>query len=82
MNRWVNGECAKWLSYFIAKNHTLGVVHAWLTAFSGVTSYYNYEILRSLERPSQGSAVTAIKFRMSFDMCMERYDEEVDGLPS
>ena len=36
-SRWVNGECAKWLSYFIAKNHTLGAVHAWFAAFLGVT---------------------------------------------
>ena len=34
-SRWVNGECAKWLGYFIANNHTLGVVHAWFAAFLG-----------------------------------------------
>ena len=81
-NRWANGECAKWLGYFIAKNHTLGVVHAWLTAFSGITKYYQRHILGLLKRPSQGSTVAAIKFRMSFDMCMQHNDEEVDGLPS
>ena len=81
-NRWANGECAKWLGYFIAKNHTLGVVHAWLTAFSGITKYYQHRILGLLERPSQGSAAAAIKFCMSFDTCMQHNDEEVDGLPS
>ena len=81
-NRWANGECVKWLGYFIAKNHTLGAVHAWLTAFSGITKYYQDYILELLKRPSQGSAVAGIKFRMSFDMCMQRNDEEVDGLPS
>ena len=36
-SHWVNQECVQWLSYFIAKNHTLGAVHAWFAAFLGVT---------------------------------------------
>ena len=36
-SRWVDRECALWLGYFIAENHTLGAVHAWFAAFLGVT---------------------------------------------
>ena len=79
-SRWVNGECAKWLSYFIAKNHTLGAVHAWFAAFLGVTR----EVLPSLANVLKDCmlAIPRLKFRMSFDLCMEGYDEAVDGIPS
>ena len=73
-SRWVNRECAQWLSYFIAKNHTLGVVHAWFSAFLGVTR----ESLRKIARMSTGD----LQSRMSFDLCIKDYDEVVDGLPS
>ena len=73
-SRWVNRECAQWLSYFIAKNHTFGVVHAWFSAFLGVTR----EDLHRMTRLSTGD----LKFRLSFDLCIKDYDEVVDGLPS
>ena len=79
-NRWVNRECAQWLSYFIAKNHTFGVVHAWFSAFLGVTREFLYEIAKK----SIGDSLVAVgdlKSRMSFDLCIEDYDEIVDGLP-
>ena len=81
-NRWADGECAKWLGYFIAKNHTLGVVHAWVAAFSGITKHFQHEILGMLGDWSMVGVATPTGFRMSFDLCMQRYDEEVDGLPS
>ena len=73
-SRWVNRECAQWLSYFIAKNHTFGVVHAWFSAFLGVTR----KDLHRMTRLSTGD----LKFRLSFDLCIKDYDEAVDGLPS
>ena len=80
-NRWVNRECAQWLSYFIAKNHTFGVVHAWFSAFLGVTREFLYWIAEL----SIGDSLVALgdlKSRMSFDLCIQDYDEVVDGLPS
>ena len=80
-NRWVNRECSQWLSYFIAKNHTFGVVHAWFSAFLGVTRELLYEIANE----SIGDSLVALgdlECRMSFDLCIEDYDEVVDGLPS
>ena len=76
---WVNKECSQWLTYFIAKNHTLGVVHAWFSAFLGVTRESLFEIARF---PTGDSGILHMKFRMSFDLCMKDYDEVVDGLPS
>ena len=78
-SHWVNGECSPWLSYFIAKNHTFGVVHAWFSAFLGVTRECIYDIARFL---IGDSGTLHLKFRMSFDLCIEDYDEVVDGLPS
>ena len=63
-SRWVNRECAQWLSYFIEKNHTLGIVHAWFAAFLGVTR----ESLDSMVQLSWDDPATVHwKFRMSFD---------------
>ena len=60
-SRWVNRECSKWLSYFIAKNHTFGVVHAWFSAFLGVTR----ESLGGIARfPTGDSGILHMKFRM------------------
>ena len=73
-SHWVNRECSQWLNYFITKNHTFGVVHAWFSAFLGVTR----ESLRQMARLSTGD----LKSRMSFDLCIKDYDEVVDGLPS
>ena len=73
-SRWANRECAQWLSYFIAKNHTFGVVHAWFSAFLGVTRESLFEISRV--------ATGDLKCRMSFDLCIKDYDEVVDGIPS
>ena len=90
-SHWVNRECAQWLSYFIAKNHTLGAVHAWFTAFLGVTreSLVNLaesfnSIARSQDMESEAfmESVHRIKIRMSFDVCIEGHDDVVDGLPS
>ena len=80
-SRWVNRECAQWLSYFIAKNHTFGVVHAWFSAFLGVTR----ECLYQIAKLSKGDSLVALgdlECRMSFDLCIKDYDEVVDGLPS
>ena len=88
-NYWMNKECAQWLSYFIAKNHTLGAVHAWFTAFLGVIkdslgdlamSFMNIERSHDLEAIEE--SFHRIKTRMSFDVCIEGHDEVVDGLPS
>ena len=95
-SHWINGECAKWLSYFIAKNHTLGAVHAWFAAFLGLTRWSLHKIAKSLGASTAeslggsmsrdqhpDSVVSAIpQYRMSFDLCMEGYDEAVDGIPS
>ena len=66
-------------SYFIAKNHTFGVVHAWFSAFLGVTRESLYWIARF---PTRDSGILHMKSRMSFDLCIKDYDEVVDGLPS
>ena len=76
---WANKECTKWLSYFISKNHTLGVVHAWFAAFLGVTKGSLYEMGEFM---SKAQDISRFKFRMSFDACMKGHDEAVDGLPS
>ena len=76
---WANQECTKWLSYFIAKNHTLGVVHAWFAAFLGDTKDSLYEMGKFMSKTQD---ISRFKFRMSFDLCMEGHDEAVDGLPS
>ena len=76
---WANEECTKWLTYFIAKNHTLGVVHAWFAAFLGATKDSWLEREKFM---SETQDISRLKFRMSFDMCMEGHDEAVDGLPS
>ena len=36
LSHWVTREYTQWLRYFIAKNHTLGAVHAWYAAFLGI----------------------------------------------
>ena len=76
--RWVNRECIQWLEYFIAKNHTFGVVHAWFAAFLGVTK----ESLTEIEEFMDTKAILHLKFCMSFDVCIQGYDEVVDGIPS
>ena len=100
-SRWVNREFIKWLGYFIAKNHTFGVVHAWFSMFLGVTRGSLYRIAEFLNRNDEsftemseadvtghvqdmesGAAVSHLKFRMSFDVCIAGLDEVVDGIPS
>ena len=76
---WVNRECSQWLSYFISKNHTFGAVHAWFSAFLGVTRASLFGIARF---PTGDSGILKMKFRMSFDRCKKDHDEVVDGLPS
>ena len=77
--RWVNRECAQWLDYFISTNHTFGAVYAWFSAFLGVMKGSLPEITKLLG----GKAETPhLRFRMSFDVCIESYDEVIDGLPS
>ena len=90
-SHWVDRECAQWLSYFVAKNHTLGAVHAWYTAFLGVIreslvdlaeSFTNIAQLQDPESEAFMESIYRIKIRMSFDVCIEGHDEVVDGLPS
>ena len=76
---WVNRESSKWLSYFIAKNHSFGVVHAWFAAFSGVIRGSMHEFREEL---TSRQAIPHIEFRMSFDLCVEGFDETVNGIPS
>ena len=78
-SHWVNRECSQWLSYFIAKNHTFGVVHAWFSAFLGVTRNCITGIARL---PTGYSGILSLESRMSFDLCIEHYDEIFDGIPS
>ena len=78
-SRWVNRECSQWLSYFIAKNHTLGVVHAWFAAFLGMT---RYSLDSMVQLSTDDPATVHWKFRMSFDQCIKDYDEAVNGIPS
>ena len=86
-SRWVDRECALWLGYFIAENHTLGAVHAWFAAFLGVTRQSLVEIANffcdaaQVQEP-QSKTISHLKFRMSFDVCMEGYDKVVDGIPA
>ena len=62
---WVNRECAKWLNYFIANNHTFGVVHAWFAAFTGVTRESLVEIAEfftdtaQVQNPRRSSSQTS-----------------------
>ena len=92
-SHWVNGECGKWLSYFVFKNHTFGVVHAWFAAFLGVIRESLVEITdcfnnaAQIQDPEQGreafmAAISHFKFPLSFDACIEGHDEAVDGIPS
>ena len=77
----MNRECTQWLQYFIAKNHTFGVVHAWFAAFLGVTRQSLIAIVKS-KLLADTKAISQLKFRMSFDVCIKDYDEVVDGIPS
>ena len=77
-SHWVNGECTKWISYFIANNHTLGVVHAWFTAFLGATR----AILVDIAELTDKAEIPHLKTCMSFDVCIEAHNPVVDGLPS
>ena len=91
-SRWVNRECAQWLGYFIDKNHTFGVVHAWFAAFLYMTRESLVDITKwftnntaGFEDPkSEGfiAAISHLKFRMSFDVCIKDFDEVVHGIPS
>ena len=90
-SHWVNRECDQWLDYFISENHTLGAVHAWFTAFLGVTreslpklAELFTKIARSQDSESEAfmESIHRIKFRMSFDVCIKGHDEAIDGLPS
>ena len=76
---WVNRESSKWLSYFIAKNHTFGVVHAWFAAFLGVIQGSLVEIA---EKMTNKKSISHLNFRMSFDLCVKDYDETINGIPS
>ena len=91
LSQWVNRECTQWLGYFIDRNHTLGAVHAWFAAFLGVTRRSLGNLEKSVTRITQLynpmskaiiKSVYHMKFRMSFDVCIEGHDEVVDGLPS
>ena len=91
LSHWMNRECTQWLSYFIAKNHTFGAVHAWFTAFLGVTrdslaklteAFKNIPQSQDPESDAFMESIHRIKTRMLFDVCIEGHDEVVDGLPS
>ena len=90
-SHWVNRECAQWLNYFISENHTLGAVHAWFTAFLGITrqslpklaeSFTTIAHSQDSESEAFMESIHRIKFRMSFDVCIKGHDEAIDGLPS
>ena len=85
-SRWVNRECVKWLNYFISKNYTFGVVHAWFAAFLGVTRESLDDIATWFTNKARGqdlkAAIPCLKFRMSFDVCIEGFDGVIDGIPS
>ena len=81
-SHWVNRECAQWLDYFISENHTLGVVHAWFTAFVGVTRGSLPKLAELFTNIARSESIHHIKFRMSFDTCIKGHDKVVDGLPS
>ena len=91
LSYWVDRECAQWLNYFIARNHTFGAVHAWYAAFLGITKRSLDNLAESVTSIAQShytrgrafkKSINRIKFRMSFDVCIEGHDEVVDGLPS
>ena len=91
LSHWVNREYTQWLSYFIAKNHTLGAVHAWYAAFLHTARRSRHKLVESVTSITQShdpksrafkESINHIKFRMSFDVCIEGHDEAVDGLPS
>ena len=77
--RWVNSESSKWLWYFIDKNHTFGVVHAWFAAFIGVI---RASLVELAEKLTNMEAMSHLKFRMSFDLCIKDFDDTVNGIPS
>ena len=86
-SRWASRECTQWLNYFIGRNHTFGAVHAWFSAFLGVTRE-NLIVLANLfadtaqyQNPWSIDAISR-GFRMSFNKCIESYDQAMDGLPS
>ena len=90
-SHWVNRERDQWLDYFISENHTLGAVHAWFTAFLGVTreslpnlakSFTNIARSQDLESEAFMESIHRIKIRMSFDACIKGHDKVVDGIPS
>ena len=84
-SQWLNREYTQWLSYFIAKNHTLGAVHAWFTAFLGVTNESMLNLAKSFanipqcqdpqcqdpESKAFMESVHRIKICMSFDVCIK-----------
>ena len=91
LSHWVDRECTQWLNYFIAKNHTFGAVHAWYAAFLGITKRSLDNLAESVTSIAKShytrgwafkKSINRIKFRMSFDVCIEGHDEVVDGLPS
>ena len=61
--RWVNRECMKWFDFFIANDHTFGVVHAWFAAFTGVTRESLVEIAEfftaQVQNPRRSSSQTS-----------------------
>ena len=81
-SHWVNRECAQWFDYFISENHTIGVVHAWFTAFVGVTRGSLPKLAELFTNIARSESIHHIKFRMSFDTCIKGHDKVVDGLPS
>lgn len=83
-SRCANRECAGWLSYVIAENHTFGVVNAWFAAFLGVTRGCLIEIARAQdpERRAFMATTSSVNFCISFDVCIKYYDEVVDSIPS
>ena len=91
LSYWVDREYTQWLNYFIAKNHTFGAVHAWFAAFLGIKRRSLKILAESVTSITQShdpksrafkESINRIKFRMSFDVCIEGHDEVVDGLPS
>ena len=91
LSHWVDRECTQWLNYFITKNHTFGAVHAWYAAFLGITrrsldhleeSVANIAQFHDPKSKAFKKSINRIKFRMSFDVCIENHDEVVDSLPS
>ena len=63
----------------LLKKHTFGVVHAWFAALLGVTRYLLRDIAKSL---TDMAAISRLKFRMSFDVCIQDHKKTVDGIPT